>query len=111
MIERWIPRRGKLERLTLWPMFWLYPTDQGGRETVAFSGYGCPCFRSKDVAVGGWDARLQLGDMPFAPGTKRRIGFVFLSGKEAADAMRKAGRFYLWEGGFVGEATVVPDGS
>jgi hypothetical protein len=32
---------------------------------------------------------------------------VFLSGKEAADVLRKAGTFYLWEGRFVGEAVVV----
>lgn len=90
---------------------WLYPTDAGGRESAAILGYGCPCFTARDRAVGGWDARLQLGDMPFAPGTKRRIGFVFLSGQQAADLMKEAGRFFLWEGRFVGEATVVVEGS
>jgi hypothetical protein len=41
------------------------------------------------------------------PGDRRRLGFVFLSGEEAAEIMRRAGRFYLWEGGFIGEADVV----
>jgi hypothetical protein len=45
---------------------------------------------------------------PLVPGDSRRLGFVFLlSGKESADALRKAGTFYLWEGKFVGEAVVV----
>jgi hypothetical protein len=32
---------------------------------------------------------------------------VFLSGEEAAQIMIKAGKFYLWEGRFIGEAVVV----
>ena len=48
-----------------------------------------------------------LGDTPIEPGERRRLGFVFLSGEEAAVIMRQAGTFYLWEGGFVGEAKVV----
>jgi hypothetical protein len=55
---------------------------------------------------GGWDARLQLDNTPFEPGTTRRIGFVFLS-TEGAEAMKRAGLFYLWEGRVVGEARVV----
>jgi hypothetical protein len=44
------------------------------------------------------------------PGEKRRaVGFVFLSGKEAAEKMRAAGKFYLWEGHLIGEAVVVAD--
>lgn len=88
---------------------WLYPTEQGGRESGALLGYGCPCFTSKDARAGGWDARFQLGDEPFAPGTMRRVGLVFLMGEEAAAVMRKAGRFFLWEGRFVGEAAVISD--
>ena len=49
-----------------------------------------------------------LGDQEVKPGeTRRAVGFVFLSGKEAADKMRAAGKFYLWEGHFIGEAVVV----
>ncbi|MEO5937488.1 MAG: hypothetical protein ABIQ43_00595 [Sphingomonas sp.] len=85
----------------------LYPSDAGGRQSAALLGWGCPCFAIKDVQAGGWDARLQLGNLPFFPGTERRVGLVFLSGQEAADALKQSGRFYLWELGFVGEAVVV----
>lgn len=54
----------------------------------------------------GWDAILLLRDEPLHPGETRRIGFVFLSGVKAAERLRAAGRFYLWEGGFFGEAVV-----
>jgi hypothetical protein len=84
----------------------LYPAVEDGRRSAALLGYGCPCFTAKDTAVGGWDARLQLGDQPFEPGSQRRVGFVFLV-PEGAEAMRRAGRFFLWEGRFVGEASVV----
>jgi len=59
----------------------------------------------------GWDALPLLRDEALHPGEARRLGFVFLSGQEAVDAIKEAGRFYLWEGRFIGEATVVPDGS
>jgi len=42
-----------------------------------------------------------------APGDHRRVGFVFLSGEEAVTELRKVGRFYLWEGRFIGEAVIV----
>ena len=86
----------------------LYPTENGGRSIPALLGWGCPCFTSKDTQQGGWDARLQLEDEPFAPGTERRVGFVFLS-PEGAETMKRAGHFYLWEGRFIGEAQVVSD--
>ena len=49
---------------------------------------------------------MQLGDEPFKPGSKREVGFVFLS-PEGAEAIRKAETFYLWELGFIGEAKVL----
>jgi hypothetical protein len=85
----------------------LYPTDQGGRKYVAQLGWGCPCTSSKSQPLIGWDA-WPLLEEPLAPGDRRRLGFVFLSGEEAAEIFRKAGKFYLWEGGFIGEAVVVP---
>jgi len=84
----------------------LYTSKEGGRRSAIVREYRCPCFLSMDPQQGGWDARIQLGDEPFEPGTERRVGFVFLS-PEGADAMRSAGRFYLWEGRFVGEAKVI----
>ena len=52
-----------------------------------------------------WDAWPQLGDDWLQLGETRRVGFVFLS-PEGAETMRRAGKFYLWEGGIIGEATV-----
>jgi hypothetical protein len=55
----------------------------------------------------GYDGWPQLGDLPLNPGDERRLGFVFFT-EEDADVMRQAGRFYLWEGGVIGVANVVP---
>jgi hypothetical protein len=55
----------------------------------------------------GYDGWPLLGDKPMTAGEHRRVGFVFLSGEEAATAFRKAGRFFLWEGRCIGEAVVV----
>jgi hypothetical protein len=85
----------------------MYETAAGGREGPALPGWGCPVSVSKDEPLETWDALPLLRDAPLQPGESRRLGFVFLSGDEAANAMREAGRFYLWEGRFVGEATVV----
>ena len=54
----------------------------------------------------GYDARLQLGEVPLAPGSSRRVGFVFLN-PEGADTIREAGQFYLWKGRAIGEAVVL----
>lgn len=73
-------------------------------------GHGCACFANKDTSQGGWDARPLIGDEEMQPGEIRTVGFTFLSGEQAAVEMRKAGRFYLWEGRFIGEAEVCADG-
>jgi hypothetical protein len=49
---------------------------------------------------------MQVGDEPFEPGTRRRVGFRFLT-PEGLLEIKQAGRFYLWGGRFIGEATVV----
>jgi hypothetical protein len=54
----------------------------------------------------GYDGWPQLGDIPLEPGDQRRLAFVFFS-DDGADLIRRAGKFYLWEGGFIGEAHVV----
>ena len=89
----------------------LYATADGGRKSTAFPGWGCPCCVSRQEPIVGYDGWPLLGDTPIEPGERRRLGFVFLSGEEAAVIMRQAETFYLWEGGFVGEAKVVqPEG-
>ncbi|HME09102.1 MAG TPA: hypothetical protein VKG25_18735 [Bryobacteraceae bacterium] len=84
----------------------LYSAADGGKKIDAQPGWGCPCCCSKSSPFVGWDG-WPLLDEPLAPGDRRRIGFVFLSGEEAAEIFRKAGTFYLWEGRFIGEAVVV----
>lgn len=84
----------------------LYPTIDGGRLTAALPGWGCPCMVQKESPLIGWDAWPLLGDTSISRGESRRLGFVFLSPAGLA-TMQKAGKFYLWEGRFIGEATVV----
>ena len=86
----------------------LYPTASRGRECTAFTGWGCPCCVSRQEPAVGYDGWPLLAGIPTEPGEQRRLGFVFLSGEEAANIMRDAGFFYLWEGRFIGEAKVIP---
>jgi hypothetical protein len=90
---------------------YLYATNEGGKTLSMEPGFGCPCSPSKSA-----DALLcdcwPLLDGPFAPGERRRVGFVFLHGNgitrdDILAALRHAGTFYLWEGRFIGEAVVV----
>lgn len=87
----------------------LYATSEGGKKIAMRPGFGCPCFASKSEPLGGFDGWPKLEDTPMEPGEKRRLEFFFLSGEVAAEAFRNAGKFYLWEGRFIGEAEVVPD--
>lgn len=83
-----------------------YSTADGGRQSAAPPGWGCPCMVSQQRPLSGYDGWLILSE-PLQPGEKRAaVPFVFLS-SEGADVMRKAGRFYLWEGKFIGEAVIV----
>ena len=85
----------------------LYPTSEGGKKLTIQLGYGCPCLVSKEAPLVGYDG-WPLLEEPLAPDSSRRVGFVFPSGQEAADIFRHAAKFYLWEGRFIGEASVVP---
>lgn len=85
----------------------LYSTDDGGRRGPINPGYGCPVMISKREPLEGWDALLLLRDEPLQPGETRRLGFVFLSGQEAVAQLKAAGRFFLWEGKFIGEAVII----
>jgi hypothetical protein len=83
----------------------LYSTESGGKRIPALHGFGCPCMVSKTEPLLGYDARLIL-DEPLHPGQARRIGFVFLH-RASVNVMLEARHFFLWEGKFIGEATVV----
>jgi hypothetical protein len=83
-----------------------YPTADGGKTQAALPGWGCPCMVSREGPLLGYDGWPVL-DAPLHPGERRsRVPFVFLS-PESGEVVRRAGRFYLWDGGFIGEATVV----
>lgn len=83
----------------------IYPTEAGGRSRPIGLGWGCPCV--KDDLQEGWDG-YPLLESEMTPGERRRLGFVFLSGAAAVSALRPSGRFFLWEGRFIGEAEVIP---
>jgi hypothetical protein len=84
----------------------LYPTEAGGRKSPFPPGLSCLCCADKSAASG-WDGCPQLGDEPLYPGQTRRVGFIFLSGQEAAAALSKSAKFYLRENRLIGEAQIV----
>ena len=90
----------------------------------AFADHEVPTHRSVPRAVGAAEPKPQVIGAPApTPGRvpettnrgavrieeSRRLGFVFLSGEESAAIFRQAGKFFLWEGRFIGEAVVVTE--
>lgn len=93
---------------------WLYPIDASSRSTPILPGWMCPCFAVKDPfenrrakAPASDGAPILLNDL-MELGETREVDFVFpLSGKDAVPLVEKSPKFYLWEGGYVGEADVL----
>ena len=83
----------------------LYPTEAGGKTLPIGLGYGCPCSKDKSLSEG-WDG-YPLLEYEMTPGERRRVGFAFLSGKLAVDALIQSEKFFLWDGRFIGEASIV----
>lgn len=88
----------------------MYKTADGGRKGPAFAGWACPCMASKMEPLFGYEGIPLIGDLPLLPGQNRKLGFFFPSFEDAVPLLRIAKRFYLWEGGFVGEAVIIGDG-
>src|SRR5260221_14255480 len=84
--------------------FYLYPTDAGGRKAPMGQGYRGACYTEKDTSPGGWTVFIDVGETPLSPGEKRRVGISVLH-DEGRKLILDVGRFYLWDGRFVGEAT------
>ena len=84
---------------------YLYPETGANLPKSINIGWGCPCSRDKSL-IEFWDG-YPLLDKEMTPGERRRIGFVFMSGSAAVEALATAGLFYLWEGRFIGEAQIV----
>ena len=120
MIDEQNPYGDRAHRIrTLPPAFVadlrLYETKDGGRTKPVYLGFCCPCFlENVELKAGNglstnppaYDACPQVGDEPMLPGETRKVGFVTLS-PESADVLARNGRFYLWDGRFIGEAHVV----
>jgi len=89
--------------LTLWP------TEKGGRKSAIRLGYGSPCTvqRERGDEWICWDGWPLLGDTELAPGQSCRVGYTFMSGQQAVEALSVNGKFYLWEGHLIGEAQIV----
>jgi hypothetical protein len=85
----------------------LYPTDQGGRREPIPPGWSCPCFPTRETDVAGWDGCPMLGDDWMQPGETRIVGYAFLSGREAAEALSLNEHFYIWERRIIGEAKIL----
>jgi hypothetical protein len=87
----------------------LYPSNRGGRrQTIVGEWFECPCkFAEGDFTA--WDCRILNKGEPFAPGETKQFGIKFLT-PEAAPLFRVVKKFYLWEGGIIGEAVAEPTG-
>jgi len=85
----------------------LYSTEQGGKTKPISVGFACPCFPEKDQTLLAHTGYPLLDDHTMHPGESRNVGYWFMLGEEAATRFRSSGRFFLWEGRFVGEAIVL----
>lgn len=92
----------------LWVEYTLYPTSDGGKTKDISCGWSCPCFVEKDPMSGGFDAYPLLGSSSMSPSQTQYLGLWFMNREDAEPEFRKAGKFYLWEGGFIGQAVVRP---
>lgn len=85
----------------------LYSKEEGGAEGVKVCGWGHPCFVARDASEPGYDGWPQLGNETLSAGQSIEVGYVFLSGAEAAEKFRLAGCFHVWDLGFIGFAEVI----
>ena len=84
----------------------IYPTARTGRTRPVPTGYPCPCKPDPDVPIV-TDCRFNFDGAPIQPGETRRVGLVLLNPALGLPFLRKAGKFYFWELGIFGEATIV----
>ena len=84
---------------------YLYPPRNPGLGQPIQLGWGCPCSRDRSLTEF-WDG-YPLLESEMMPGQRRRIGFVFMSGTDAVEALATVDLFYLWDGRFIGEAQII----
>lgn len=84
----------------------LYRADEGGgKQAIRGPHYGCLCkFDPGDVS--GWDGSVFMGDDELSPGETKRLDVYFMTPR-VAPVFRLVSKFYLWEGGIVGEAVPI----
>ena len=87
-------------------VFYEYYSEDGKIYPISL-GWGCPCFVAKNKNLLAHDGYPLLGDTTMSAGETREFGYWFMLGEKAAIKFRTAGRFFLWEGWFVGEAIVL----
>jgi hypothetical protein len=85
---------------------YLYPTAKGSIQRI----YRPIGFIRKNTGELGHELIFDVGQPPLLPGGRRRIPCRFTH-EASLDAVNSAGRFYIWDGGFVGEADIVGDHS
>jgi len=90
---------------------YLYPTEQGGRKSAARGSYRPIGFLRKDSTRSSVDDPdygifFQLGDVLIAPGETKRVNCFFIH-RPSFEVFMNAKKFYIWEGRFVGEATLI----
>jgi len=84
---------------------YLYCEADGGKTVPISIGFGCPCCADASLTEG-WDG-YPLLQREMMPGDRKRVGFVFMSGSDAVEALATSDPFYLWEGKIIGEARIV----
>lgn len=93
---------------------WLYPEDSSPRSTPILPGWMCPCFAVKDpfenrrAKAPASDGAPILIDGAMQLGETREVDFIFpLAGENAVPLVERTTKFYLWEGGYIGEAHIL----
>lgn len=83
----------------------LFPSDAGGRAGPTSSdSWGCPLSIDGDF----FDGRFDLSEMePLRPGDSRVVPVKFLSPDLVRTRIAEGQELRIWEGRFIGEATVL----
>lgn len=75
----------------------LLSTTEGGKTLAIRLGFACLCALSDSRPPSGFHGYPLLLDGPLAPGGAKRLGFVIIN-PEGAEALKRQGHFYLFEG-------------
>lgn len=82
------------------------PATEGGRSGPVPNGFGCICMVSDSQREGN-EARLLFKQDWVPQAVPVTAEFFFLGGENAAARYCSARKFLLWDGHFIGEATLI----